>query len=265
MPKLRHLHHAPLWLLRASYGFMLYVEAWLNTGMIGYLILDSNQKKLEKHTVFRQQIHQSACCSSLIVSTVHACCLTFQVILPFCAFFTGPPRFVGAWGLIILMMGIYLTGNWGQFNLGCLATQEVCTWNGWFVWMGGHCPVHCCDLSGYIVVCFGLLDLQVSFGSFFSQSWLLPPLMMVPWSEKRVSFFWEDGCWPWEPCHFFGSRLFFARIESRNGQNVWSIMEVRFISSSAWSAASSIPGWTLPGHGMLGRSFQCSNYMVCAS
>ena len=64
---------------------------------------------------------------------------------------------------------------------------------------------------------------------------------------------------------FFGSRLFFARIECRNGQNVWSSMEVRFISSSAWFAASSIPGWTLPGHGMLGRSFQCSNYMVCAS
>ena len=235
-------------------------------------LLDTGQEpeKTREATRFfyRQHIHQSACCSSLIVST---CLLfdrvqAFQVILPFCAFFTGPPRFVGAWGLIILMMGIYLTGNWGQFNLGCqAATQEVCTWNGWFVWMGGHCPVHCCDLSGYIVVCVGLLDLQVSFGSFFSQSWLLPPLMMVPWSEKRVGFFWEDGCWPWEPCHFFGSRLFFARIECRNGQNVWSSMEVRFISSSAWFAASSIPGWTLPGHGMLGRSFQCSNYMVCAS
>lgn len=156
MPKLRHLHHAPLWLLRASYGFMLYVEAWLNTGMIGYLILDSNQKKLEKHTVFLQQIHQSACCSSLIVST---CLLfdrvqAFQVILPFCAFFTGPPRFVGAWGLIILMMGIYLTGNWGQFNLGCLATREVWMeirmFHGWFLWMPSsllwplrlHCGVH---------------------------------------------------------------------------------------------------------------------------
>jgi len=113
-----HLHHAPLWLLRASYGFMLYVE----------------------------------------------------VILPFCAFFTGPPRFVGAWGLIILMMGIYLTGNWGQFNLG------------------------------YIVVCIGLLDLQVSFGSFFSQSWLLPPLMMVYLFISLICCLfdtWLNTSWPW--------------------------------------------------------------------
>eukprot|EP00438_Fugacium_kawagutii_P030795 Skav221444 [mRNA] locus=scaffold140:104060:121079:+ [translate_table: standard] len=92
-----YLHHAPLWLLRASYVFMLYVE----------------------------------------------------VIFPFCGFFAGPPRFVGAWGLIILMVGIFLTGNWGQFNLG------------------------------YIVVCLGLLDLEVSFTSFFSQSWLLPILIAV--------------------------------------------------------------------------------------
>lgn len=46
--------------------------------------------------------------------------LYVEVILPFCAFFTGPPRFVGAWGLIVLMLGIFLTGNWGQFNLGFL-------------------------------------------------------------------------------------------------------------------------------------------------
>lgn len=75
MPKLRHLHHAPLWLLRASYGFMLYVEAWLNTGMIGYLILDRNQKKTREATLFfySKFISQPAVVASLFQ---HACCLT---------------------------------------------------------------------------------------------------------------------------------------------------------------------------------------------
>ena len=41
-----------------------------------------------------------------------------QVILPFCGLFSGPPRLLAAWGLIVLMVGIFLTGNWGQFNLG---------------------------------------------------------------------------------------------------------------------------------------------------
>lgn len=62
----RHLHHAPLWILRALYGGMIYVE----------------------------------------------------VVLPFCGFFSGAPRCFGAWGLILLMFGIFLTGNWGQFNIG---------------------------------------------------------------------------------------------------------------------------------------------------
>eukprot|EP00435_Cladocopium_sp_Y103_P018728 s2581_g4.t1 len=113
-----HLHHAPLWLLRASYGFMLYVE----------------------------------------------------VILPFCAFFTGPPRFVGAWGLIVLMLGIFLTGNWGQFNLG------------------------------YIVVCLGLLDLQISYASFFSHSWLLPPVMLVYLFISLICCVfdtWTNTAWMW--------------------------------------------------------------------
>ena len=30
-------------------------------------------------------------------------------------------------------------------------------------------------------MCLGLLDLQLSCGSFFSQSWLLPPVMLAPW------------------------------------------------------------------------------------
>lgn len=113
-----HLHHAPLWLLRASYGFMLYVE----------------------------------------------------VILPFCAFFTGPPRFVGAWGLIVLMLGIFLTGNWGQFNLG------------------------------YIVVCLGLLDLHISYASFFSHSWLLPPVMLVYLFISLICCVfdtWTNTAWMW--------------------------------------------------------------------
>ncbi|CAK9031658.1 Lipase maturation factor 1 (Transmembrane protein 112) [Durusdinium trenchii] len=113
------LHHAPLWLLRASYGFMLYVEA----------------------------------------------------ILPFCCFLSGAPRFVGAWGLIILMLGIFMTGNWGQFNLG------------------------------YIIVCVGLLDLNISWSMFFAQSWLLPPLMAV---YLFIGFIclclfdtWTNTAWAW--------------------------------------------------------------------
>ena len=30
------------------------------------------------------------------------------------------------------------------------------------------------------MVCLGLLDLHISYASFFSQSWLLPPVMLAP-------------------------------------------------------------------------------------
>ncbi|CAJ1334445.1 unnamed protein product [Effrenium voratum] len=115
-----HLHHAPLWILRALYGGMIYVE----------------------------------------------------VVLPFCGFFSGAPRCFGAWGLILLMFGIFLTGNWGQFNIG------------------------------YALVCVGLFDLEIqwSFSAFFSGSWLLPPLMLVYVFISLINGLfdtWTNTSWPW--------------------------------------------------------------------
>ncbi|CAJ1385043.1 unnamed protein product [Effrenium voratum] len=115
-----HLHHAPLWILRALYGGMIYVE----------------------------------------------------VVLPFCGFFSGAPRCFGAWGLILLMFGIFLTGNWGQFNIG------------------------------YALVCVGLFDLEIqwSFSTFFSGSWLLPPLMLVYVFISLINGLfdtWTNTSWPW--------------------------------------------------------------------
>ncbi len=41
-----------------------------------------------------------------------------EVIMPGLALFAGPARLVGFFGLVGLMVGIQLTGNWGYFNIG---------------------------------------------------------------------------------------------------------------------------------------------------
>jgi hypothetical protein len=52
-----------------------------------------------------------------------------EVIAPLLAWFSGPVRLVGLLGVVGLMVGIQLTGNWGYFNLGyiilCLCLLDV--------------------------------------------------------------------------------------------------------------------------------------------
>ncbi len=64
-----------------------------------------------------------------------------EVICPGLALVQGDLRIVGALGLIGLMVGIQVTGNWGYFNVG------------------------------YILACVGLFDTQSSFFDIFAQPW----------------------------------------------------------------------------------------------
>ena len=52
-----------------------------------------------------------------------------EVIAPALAWFSGPVRLIGMLGLVGLMVGIQVTGNWGYFNLGyillCLCLLDV--------------------------------------------------------------------------------------------------------------------------------------------
>jgi hypothetical protein len=52
-----------------------------------------------------------------------------EVIAPALAWFNGPVRLIGLLGLVGLMLGIQLTGNWGYFNLGyvilCICLLDV--------------------------------------------------------------------------------------------------------------------------------------------
>lgn len=105
--------------------------------------------------------------------------LYVEVILPLCAFWGGAPRYIAACGLIALMFGIYLTGNWGAFNFG------------------------------YAIVCVGLFDLDVAYSSFFSARelgdclWsdiLLRPLMTVYMFLSLIYCCfdtWTNTSWPY--------------------------------------------------------------------
>eukprot|EP00439_Symbiodinium_sp_Y106_P051369 s4633_g6.t2 len=105
--------------------------------------------------------------------------LYVEVILPLCAFWGGAPRYIAACGLIALMFGIYLTGNWGTFNFG------------------------------YAIVCVGLFDLDVAYSSFFSARelgdcfWsdiLLRPLMTVYMFLSLIYCVfdtWTNTSWPY--------------------------------------------------------------------
>jgi len=105
--------------------------------------------------------------------------LYVEVILPLCAFWGGAPRYIAACGLIALMFGIYLTGNWGAFNFG------------------------------YAIVCVGLFDLDVAYSSFFSARelgdcfWsdiLLRPLMTVYMFLSLIYCVfdtWTNTSWPY--------------------------------------------------------------------
>ncbi|CAE7353892.1 Lmf1, partial [Symbiodinium sp. CCMP2456] len=105
--------------------------------------------------------------------------LYVEVILPLCAFWGGAPRYIAACGLIALMFGIYMTGNWGAFNFG------------------------------YAIVCVGLFDLDVAYSSFFSARelgdcfWsdiLLRPLMTVYMFLSLIYCFfdtWTNTSWPY--------------------------------------------------------------------
>jgi len=64
-----------------------------------------------------------------------------EVVCPGLGFFQGDLRLVGALGLIGLMVGIQLTGNWGYFNIG------------------------------YILACVGLFDTQSSLFDTLDMSW----------------------------------------------------------------------------------------------
>lgn len=122
-----------------------------------------------------------------------------EVLCPLAAFFTGELRLIAFAGLVSLMLGIWLTGNWGFFNLGYIAVCLVLLDTSSSILDIAQDPTalyapwpNLLTNAVMAVLCFGSL-LYFPFNSWCSQTWIQWPFDDItwkrPWLQWLINFF----------------------------------------------------------------------------
>ncbi len=127
-----------------------------------------------------------------------------EVVAPLLVIFPGAPRLVGAALLVALMLGIWITGNWGHFNLGyialcvCLLDSSSSIFD--LADPGGFEGVPWSDLLVHAAMffLFALTIIYFPFNSWVTQSWTQWSFETVlykrPWLRPILGFLRFFGC-----------------------------------------------------------------------
>jgi hypothetical protein len=180
-----------------------------------------------------------------------------EIVLPFFIFFTGDFRILAAFGIVGLMLGIQLMGNYGFFNVLVISLCVTLLDSQASIFSQSlsviFASVNNLMTGAVMVVLFvgGLLYLP--FNSWCTQSWLYwPPLAYVKqsWLQRLIAFY--RGLAPWRVVHAYGvfppnsspPIKWIPIIEGTADGKEWKAYHYRFLPSSP----SSPPRFIAPYH-----------------